>query len=193
MKQAARRTPAGARARADDAGRATRRGPPPARDEVDQLLSNWQRERPDLDVSPLAVMSRLTRLARTLERERRAVFADHGLEGWGFDVLAALRRSGPPYELTPRDLLVQNLVTSGTMTNRIDRLEAAGLVSRRPQPEDRRSVLVHLSAAGRRRVDACMSALVGLEDELLRPLGRGEREELAGLLRVLLLHVRPGS
>lgn len=164
-----------------------------ARDEVDRLLADWRRERPDLDVSPLAVMSRLSRLARRLERERRRVFSTHDLEGWSFDVLAALRRSGPPYELAPKELLVENLVSSGTMTNRINRLEEAGLVARRPDPADRRSVLVRLSASGRRRVDACVVALAEREQELLRPLTAAQRDELAVLLRTLLLSVGAGS
>lgn len=159
------------------------------RDEVDDLLSEWRRERPELDVSPLAVMSRLSRLARKLERDRQTVFSARGLDVWSFDVLAALRRAGPPYELAPRELLVQNLVSSGAMTNRIDRLEEAGLVSRRPDPADRRGVLVRLSPAGRRRVDACVSALAEREQELLHPLDAKERDTLAGLLRRLLLHV----
>lgn len=138
-------------------------------------------------------MSRLSRLARRLERERRQVFSAHGLEGWSFDVLAALRRSGPPYELAPKELLVENLVSSGTMTNRIDRLQEAGLVTRRPDPADRRSVLVRLSAAGRRRVDACVVALAERERELLRPLAAAQRNELAVLLRTLLLSVGAGS
>jgi DNA-binding MarR family transcriptional regulator len=159
------------------------------RDEVDLILDDWRRERPDLDVSPLAVMSRLSRLARKLDRERGAVFSAHGLEGWGFDVLAALRRSGPPYELPPRELLVQNLVSSGAMTNRIDRLEEAGLVSRRPDSADRRGVLVRLSAAGLRRVDACVSTLATREQELLRPLGESDCDMLANLLRRLLVSI----
>lgn len=160
-----------------------------ARDEVDQILDDWRRERPDVDVAPLAVMSRLSRLGRRLERERNVVFSANGLEGWSFDVLAALRRAGPPYELAPRELLLQNLVSSGAMTNRIDRLEAAGLVARRPDATDRRSVLVRLTPAGRRCVDACVSALAARERELLEPLSDAERDMLAGLLKTLLLFV----
>ena len=163
------------------------------RDEVDQILDDWRRERPELDVSPLAIMSRLSRLGRRLERERSSVFSAQRLESWGFDVLAPLRRSGPPYELAPKELLVENLVSSGTMTNRIDRLEEAGLVARRPDPADRRSVLVGLSSAGRRRVDACVVALAEREQELLRPLTAAQRDELAALLRTLLLSVGAGS
>lgn len=163
--------------------------PAAAWDEVDQIVEDWRRERPALDVAPLAVMSRVSRLARRLDRDRRSVFSSQGLETWGFDVLAALRRSGPPYELSPRDLLAENLVSSGAMTNRIDRLEEAGLVSRRPDPGDRRSVLVRLTLAGRRRVDRCVSALVVRERDLLRPLAEAERDALAGLLRMLLVSV----
>ncbi|HZC41694.1 MAG TPA: MarR family winged helix-turn-helix transcriptional regulator, partial [Streptosporangiaceae bacterium] len=97
------------------------------RDEVDDLVSAWRSERPDLAIEPLHVLSRVSRLARHLDRARRAAFASHGLESWGFDVLSALRRQGPPYQLTPGALLRTTLVTSGTMTNRIDRLAAAGL------------------------------------------------------------------
>ena len=123
------------------------------RDEVDDLVAAWQAERPDLDVRPMQVLSRISRLARHLDRERRSAFAAHGLESWEFDVLAALRRQGAPYELSPGALLRATLVTSGTMTNRIDRLEQAGLVRRRPDPQDKRGVLVRLTAAGRARVD----------------------------------------
>ena len=102
-------------------------------DEVDRLVEAWNAERPDLDVQPLQVLSRVSRLARHLDRARRAVFADHDLESWEFDVLTALRRAGSPYQLSPGRLLRATLVTSGTMTNRIDRLAAAGLVEPLPQ------------------------------------------------------------
>ncbi len=170
-----------------------RPAPTTTRDEVDAILDDWRRERPELDVSPLAVMSRLSRLGRRLECERRSAFAAQHLESWGFDVLAALRRSGPPYELPPRELLRQNLVSSGAMTNRIDRLEEAGLVARRPDPADRRSVLVRLSPAGRQRVDACVSALADRERDLLDALTGPERDALAGLLRKLLRSVDGSS
>lgn len=160
-------------------------------DEVDRLLADWRRERPDLDLAPLAVMSRLSRLARRLDAERKDVFESFGLEGWSFDVLAALRRTGAPYELPPRILLRQTLVSSGAMTNRIDRLEAAGLVARRPDPHDRRGVLVRLTAPGRRRVDECLDALAAREHELLAPLGGDDRARLAVLLRRLLLPIDP--
>ncbi len=152
-------------------------------DEVDQLVAAWRRERPDLDVAPLEVLSRVTRLARHLDRARGQAFAQHDLEGWEFDVLAALRRSGAPYELSPGRLLQQTLVTSGTMTNRIDRLESSGLVVRRPDAVDRRGVLVQLTEAGRRRVDAALADLLEHERAILAGLDAAEQAELATLLR----------
>jgi DNA-binding MarR family transcriptional regulator len=156
------------------------------RDEVDDLVAAWQAERPDLDVKPLQVLSRVSRLARHLDRARRAAFAGHDLEPWEFDVLAALRRQGSPYELSPGALLRTTLVTSGTMTNRVDRLEQAGLVRRRPDPEDKRGVLVTLTAAGQTRVDAALADLLESEQALLASLPEDSRQALAGLLRILL-------
>ena len=146
----------------------------------------WQGERPDLDVTPLQVLSRVSRLARHLDRARRAAFAAHGLETWEFDVLSALRRQGPPYQLSPGALLRATLVTSGTMTNRIDRLAAAGLVSRHRDPRDKRGVLVKLTTAGLRTVDAALSDLLERERELLRGLDSRQQDDLAALLRILL-------
>src|SRR3954451_23887300 len=123
------------------------------RDEVDRLLEAWRRERPDLDVAPMEVLSRVSRLARHLDRARSQAFETHGLESWEFDVLAALRRAGVPYQLSPGRLLKETLVTSGTMTNRVDRLAARGLVERLPDPHDRRGVLVRLTPEGRTAVD----------------------------------------
>ena len=156
------------------------------RDEVDDLVAGWQAERPDLDVRPMQVLSRISRLARHLDRARRTAFAAHGLESWGFDVLSALRRQGPPYQLSPGALLHATLVTSGTMTNRIQGLAAAGLVRRQPDPQDKRGVLVTLTTEGRARVDAALSDLLASEEKLLAGLGPGERGTLADLLRILL-------
>ncbi|MCD0483930.1 MarR family winged helix-turn-helix transcriptional regulator [Streptacidiphilus sp. ASG 303] len=155
-------------------------------DEVDRLVAAWRRERPDLDVEPLEVLSRVSRLARHLDRARRAAFAEHGLEPWEFDVLTALRRAGEPYQLSPGQLLTQTLVTSGTMTNRIDRLAEKGLVRRLPDPGDRRGVLVRLTASGRDRADEALAGLLGHERALLAELAPGRRRELAGLLRELV-------
>ena len=152
-------------------------------DEVDRLVAGWRQALPDVDVSPLEVLSRVTRLARHLDRQRSMVFARHELEIWTFDVLAALRRADPPHQLSPGQLLAQTLVTSGTMTNRIDHLEARGLVRRRPDPSDARSVRVQLTAAGRRRVDAALQDLVTRENAILGTLDPDERATLAGLLR----------
>jgi DNA-binding MarR family transcriptional regulator len=153
------------------------------RDEVDRLVEAWQRERPDLDTAPMEVLSRVTRLARHLDRARRSAFAEHGLEPWEFDVLAALRREGPPYELSPGRLLASTMVTSGTMTARVDKLIDRGLVSRRADPLDRRGVLVRLTAPGRTAVDAALAGLLAREEQLLSGLRAAERAELAGLLR----------
>lgn len=157
------------------------------RDEVDELLAAWRRERPELDTAPLAVLSRVDRLARHVDRARRAAFAGHGLEAFEFDVLAALRRAGPPYELSPGQLVRETLVGSGTMTNRLDRLEARGLVRRRPDPADGRGVRVRLSARGLARVDAAVADLLDRERDLLADLPSRDRDRLARLLRTVLL------
>ena len=154
-------------------------------DEVDRLVEAWRRERPDLDVAPLEVLSRVTRLARHLDLARRAAFDAHGLEPWEFDVLAALRRAGAPYSLSPGRLLQMTLVTSGTMTNRIDRLEAKGLVLRVPDPTDGRGVQVTLTDQGRARVDDALTDLLGHEREILAALPATDRDLLADLLRRL--------
>lgn len=156
-------------------------------DEVDRLVEAWRTERPDLDVRPLQVLSRVSRLARHLDRARRAVFVAHDLESWEFDVLTALRRAGAPYELSPGRLLRATLVTSGTMTNRIDRLAAAGLVERHPDPQDKRGVLVRLTGAGLTRVDAAFADLLAREETILAGLTPAQHDALAGLLRTLLV------
>lgn len=157
-----------------------------SQDEVDQLVEEWRAQRPDLDVEPLHVLSRIWRLARHLDRARAAAFAGHGLEPWEFDVLSALRRQGPPYQLSPGSLLRTTMVTSGTMTNRLDRLEQAGLLRRRPDPQDKRGVLVSLTDKGAERVDGAMAELLTSERALLAGLTESQRAELAALLRSLL-------
>ena len=159
----------------------------PAHDEVDRIVDAWERERPDLDFEPLQVLSRVGRLARHLDRARRAAFAASDLESWEFDVLSALRRAGAPYQLSPKALLQQTLVSSGTMTNRIDRLVARGLVERRTDPRDGRGILVVMTQEGRERVDASISQLLDAEAELLDRLSPADRARLAGLLRKLSL------
>ena len=158
----------------------------PISDEVDDIVARWRAERPDLDSAPLHVLSRVSRLAKHLDRARRAAFEAHGLEAWEFDVLSALRRQGAPYQLSPGALLRATLVTSGTMTNRIDRLASAGLVSRHPDPQDRRGVLVRLTKNGLRTVDAAFADLLTSERKLLHGLDGSQQAELAGLLRILL-------
>ena len=150
------------------------------------MVAAWRRERPDLDVAPLEVLSRITRLARHLDRARGQAFSRHGLEGWEFDVLAALRRAGEPYRLSPGKLLQQTLVTSGTMTNRIDRLAARGLVERHPSLDDRRSVMVQLTDAGATKVDAALIDLLAHERAILTDLSSEDAGTLASLLRRML-------
>lgn len=157
------------------------------RDEVDRLVEAWSRARPDLDLAPMQVLSRVTRLGHHLDAARRSAFAAHRVESWEFDVLAALRRAGPPYQLSPGRLLRETLVTSGTMTNRIDRLEERGLVSRLPDPEDRRGVLVRLTERGRAQVDGALASLLEHERSLLAALDDADQRMLADLLRRLSL------
>lgn len=159
------------------------------RDEVDGLVAAWRRERPDLDIAPLEVLSRITRLSRQLDIARRAAFAEHGLETWGFDVLAALRRAGAPYQLTPGQLIHENLVTSGTITNRLDRLESDGLLSRHPDPSDGRGILVRITEKGIKVVDAALVDLLNREKDLLKSLKNPERDELSNYLSRMLQQI----
>lgn len=157
----------------------------PASDEVDRIVDAWARERPDIDFAPLQVLSRVDRLAKHLDRARRSAFTASGLEAWEFDVLAALRRAGRPYQLSPKALLQQTLVSSGTMTNRIDRLVERRLVERRTDPHDGRGVLVVMTDAGREQVDAAIALLVAEEAVWLSGLSRVDQERLSALLRKL--------
>jgi DNA-binding MarR family transcriptional regulator len=154
------------------------------RDEVDRLIAAWKRERPDLDLSPLSVLSRITRIARHLDIARRDAFGD--LENWGFDVLAALRRAGAPHQLSPGQLMQETMVTSGTMTNRLDRLEELQLITREQDPDDGRGSLVTLTKAGMRAVDSALEGLLENERELLSMLTVKDREQLADLLSKLV-------
>jgi DNA-binding MarR family transcriptional regulator len=156
-------------------------------DYVDQILQQWQRERPDLDVSPMGVIGRLSRLTRHLERAIDETFQKHGLGVGGFDVLAALRRSGKPYRLSPTELYNSLLISSGAMTNRIDRLEQLGLVERSPDAHDRRSVSVALTPKGKRTIDTAVAEHVEREHALLDALQPKEQKQLADLLRKLLV------
>ena len=157
------------------------------KDEVDRLVEAWRRERPELDVTPMEVLSRVTRLARHLDRARRQAFAAQDLESWEFDVLSALRRSGEPYRLSPGRLLRETMVTSGTMTNRIDRMAARGLVARLPDPSDRRGVQVQLTPSGRLAVDAALDQLLMRERDLLGGLPQAQQRLLSDMLRVLVM------
>ena len=159
-------------------------------DEVDDLVEAWRREREDLDLTPVEVFSRISRLARLLDRARREAFTAHGIETWEFDVLSALRRAGQPYQLTPGALLRQTMVTSGTMTNRVDRLTRRGFVERFPDPGDRRGVLVRLTAAGKVAVDGAFESLLNSERGLLTDLSAQQRTHLAVLLKQLMAPLR---
>ena len=155
-------------------------------DDVDQIVAAWQVQRPDLDPSPLHVLSRLTRVSARLDTARAQAFRDHDLDSWEFDVLAALRRTGPPFTLSAGTLATQTHVTSGTMTTRVDRLLERGFVTRFPDENDRRGVLVALTPAGQSGVDGAIKDLLEQEKTALEALGPKEREQLADLLRKLL-------
>jgi len=154
------------------------------RDEVDRLIAAWKRERPDLDLSPLSILSRITRIARHLDIARRDAFGD--LENWGFDVLAALRRAGAPHQLSPGQLMQETMVTSGTMTNRLDRLEELDLITREQDPDDGRGSLVTLTKAGIRAVDSALEDLLDNERKLLKALTAKDRDAMAELLSTLV-------
>ncbi|MBP1871207.1 Multiple antibiotic resistance protein MarR [Ensifer adhaerens] len=155
-------------------------------DRVDRILAQWHRERPDLDVSAMGLLGRLGRLSTHIGREIEKTFSERGLSSSSFDVLATLRRSGPPFRLSPGDLLATTMVSSGTMTNRIDQLEKAGLVERLDNPDDRRGVIIALTEEGLKRVDEAATAHVSNQHRVVAELSPEERANLDALLRKYL-------
>ncbi|WP_448207822.1 MarR family winged helix-turn-helix transcriptional regulator [Azospirillum sp. sgz302134] len=155
-------------------------------DAVDAILEQWRRERPDLDTGPMGTIGRAKRCAALLQRRLDETFAEFGLTGWEFDVLATLRRSGAPYCLAPTALFSALMVTSGTMTHRLQRLEASGWVDRLPNPNDARSLLVRLTPAGLALIDRAVEAHVANEHRILAPLSPTDRAALDDALTALL-------
>ena len=155
-------------------------------DHVDRVLEQWAAQRPDLDVSPMAVIGRLSRLSRLIGAELGRTFSAHGLDPASFDVLATLRRSDPPHLLTPTELMRSSMVTSGAITQRLDRLQARGLVTRTPSASDGRGVQVALTAAGLALIDQALPDHVDTENRLLATLTTTQRDALADTLRTLL-------
>jgi len=154
--------------------------------DVEEVLRQWAAERPDLDVSPMAVIGRLSQASRLVDGHLRRTFSAHGLDATSFDVLATLRRAGPPYTLSPTDLTRAAMVTSGAITQRLDRLEALGLVRRGARASDARGVDVTLTAAGRDAIDRALPDHLRTEHRLLAPLTQEQRATLADLLSRLV-------
>ena len=155
-------------------------------DAVDAILAQWHRERPDLDVGPMGPIGRIKRCAALLQRRLDETFAEFGLSFWEFDMLATLRRSGAPYCLAPTTLFSTLMVTSGTMTHRMNKLEASGFVARLPNPEDARSMLVQLTPAGLALIDRAVEAHVANEHRILAPMKAADLAALDAKLAVLL-------
>ena len=161
------------------------------RDGVDLILEQWRSERPELDPSPIGGIGRISRLARELEQRLEPVYREHGLEPGWHDVLATLRRAGPPYRVRPTEFTSALMLTSSGTTKRLDRLEQAGLITRAPDPDDRRGTLITLTAAGHELIDAVTEAHLDNERELLGALTDDEQHLLADLLRTLMLGLPP--
>lgn len=155
-------------------------------DRVDQIQSEWRRERPDLDVSPMALIGRIHRLGDRLRDELLIVFRRFGLNEGEFDLLATLRRGGPPFESAPGELARHTMVTTGAVSKRLDRLEAAGLVHRRESDVDGRGRVVALTDAGRRTIDEAFAAHMRNEARLVESLTPAQRAQLEPLLRAWL-------
>ncbi|TDD80741.1 MarR family transcriptional regulator [Actinomadura darangshiensis] len=160
-------------------------------DHVARIQADWRRERPDLDVSPQGVIGRLHRLAGHLTRELCAVYGRYGLSEGEFDVLCALRRAGEPYERVPGELAAHTMVTTGAMTKRLDRLEKAGLVTRRRSDDDQRSRIVALTEPGRELIDRAFTDHMRNERHLLDRLTPAEAEALETLLTSWLSRTEP--
>ncbi len=156
-------------------------------DYIDQILAQWHQEAPELDTSALPVIGRVLRIARLLEKHRETVLAKYGLSVWSFDVVATLRRQGPPYQLKPTELYDLLMLSSGATTNRIDRLEQDGIVTRLRDPGDRRSVIVQLTPIGIQLADTVMPVLFEQEQRLLSQFKATEMKSLTVLLRKFLV------
>lgn len=162
----------------------------PERDGVDLIIEQWQRERPELDSSPIGIVGRISRLAREIEARLEPVYREHGLEPGWHDILATLRRSGGT--LRPTDLTNASMLTSSGTTKRLDKLEVAGLIAREPDPSDRRGTLIALTADGRRLIDALTPAHLDNERRILGALTEADQRRLADLLRKLQLGLPEG-
>jgi DNA-binding MarR family transcriptional regulator len=159
------------------------------RDFLDHVTDLWRSERPELDTAPCAVLDRLLRVSQLVAKRAEAVCREYGLSFWGFAVLTALRRAGPPYRLAPTALYRSGMVTSGAVTKRVDELERDGLVRRVADPDDGRSVLVQLTPKGRRLIDRAVPAYIGMQRQALTTLAPAEQRQLASSLRTLLLEL----
>jgi DNA-binding MarR family transcriptional regulator len=162
-------------------------------DQIDALVGQWAAERPDLDLATMATVARVMEVARVIERQIKDLAEDHGIDLAAGDVLFTLRRSGPPYRLSPSEISAALLVASGTLTSRLDRLERKGLIRRVPHPSDRRSTEVELTDLGLRGVDAAVTRHVANEQAMLAGLSARESEQLDRLLRKLLAHLTTGG
>ena len=162
-------------------------------DAVDRILQQWARERPDLDASPMGPIGRIKRCAVLLEQRLEENFAQFDLSLWEFDMLATLRRSGAPYCLSPTELFSTLMVTSGTMTHRLKRLESSGLIERVPNEQDARSMLVQLTKKGLKLIDRVVEVHVEKERELLMGLQPQALAELDAHLSRLLLALESGA
>lgn len=154
--------------------------------DMDEIIAQWAKQRPDINTEPMALIGRISRLAAYMSEEMGETFARHGIKYASFDVLATLLRSGPPHALSPNQLLATMMVTSGTMTNRIDQLVKEGLVSRVQNPEDKRSVLIQLTPKGRTLIDAAVTDHVATQARIVAVLSAGERDDLDAMLATYL-------
>lgn len=157
------------------------------KDQVDLIKDQWAKEKPEVDTSPMQVIGRISRISRHIDRLLQLNYSNFGINGGEFDVLATLRRAGEPYQLIPTDMFKSMMLSSGAMTNRLDRLEKMGLIERTPNPSDRRGVLVGLTKKGLDLIDKAYPKHIAHEDNMLEALSKTEREQLINLLRKLLL------
>lgn len=160
-------------------------------DDVDRIVAQWARERPELATEPMAVFGRIYRIARILGDRQEAVYAGFGINRGDFDVLATLRRAGAPFQLSPKALCASLMLTSGGMTGRLDRLQRGGLITRSPDPADRRGLVITLTDRGRTLVDEAVAAGLAAQHEVLDRLPARSREQLANMLRDLLAATAP--